>query len=139
MFNHFPTDMSLLNRLARHIYSVIVGLALLYYPFGASIVHLAPPCIVIYLAMLSVPRHAGTVAWAVAMPCLIYWSASPPCLVLVSHLRFPPCFPVSIEVSVMHRQLFSGTRLARVEQHGVRAKWILLVRTQLLRPAGNRT
>ena len=57
----------------RHLYSVLTGIALLMYPFGLSIVYIAPPVVVAYLAMVLVPRHAGAVAWGFAMPYLIYW------------------------------------------------------------------
>lgn len=67
VLNHVPTVAG------RHLYSTITGIALIYYPFGASIIYIAPPCIVAYLGMLFAPKRAGTIAWLTVMPYLIYW------------------------------------------------------------------
>mmetsp|Transcript_35075 Transcript_35075/g.99455 ORF Transcript_35075/g.99455 Transcript_35075/m.99455 type:complete len:473 (-) Transcript_35075:198-1616(-) len=57
----------------RNLYSFAAGVALLYYVFGWSMVYIFPPCIVTYLAMLMAPRRAFVIAWATAMPYLIFW------------------------------------------------------------------
>eukprot|EP00873_Tetraselmis_striata_P000705 jgi/Tetstr1/420969/TSEL_012029.t1 len=57
----------------RHLYSAAVGIALIYWPFGASIVYIAPPCVVAYLGMRLMPARASAIAWLTVMPYLIYW------------------------------------------------------------------
>lgn len=56
----------------RHWYALITGLALIYYPFGTSVLHALVPSTLIYLAMRAVPSHCGTLAWLIAFPYLIF-------------------------------------------------------------------
>ena len=56
----------------RHLYAVIIGFALIYYPFGFGIIHAALPSVLVYLAILAVPSASGTIAWLICFPYLIY-------------------------------------------------------------------
>lgn len=55
----------------RNIYSIITGIALIYYPFGGGIIHVFPVAILTYLAMWLAPHRAGTLAWFINFPYLI--------------------------------------------------------------------
>ena len=56
----------------RHMYALITGFLLVYYPFGSGVLQAAFPCMLTYLAMLLAPRSAGRIAWAVNFPYLIW-------------------------------------------------------------------
>ena len=57
---------------ARHLYALLTGVALVYYPFGSSVLHVLPMAAASYAALLLAPRHAGTLAWLTVFPYLIY-------------------------------------------------------------------
>ena len=57
---------------ARHLYAVITGFLLVYYPFGFGVIHAAAPSALVYLAMLLVPSACGTLSWLISFPYLIY-------------------------------------------------------------------
>ena len=59
-------------RAVRHVYALLTGLVLTYYPFGAGIIHAFPPAIITYMAMLAVPRSCGSIAWVANFAYLIY-------------------------------------------------------------------
>jgi hypothetical protein len=56
----------------RHLYALITGVLLTYYPFGAGVSYALPPIILTYLAMRLFPRSCGTLAWLANFPLLIY-------------------------------------------------------------------
>ncbi|KAG1668525.1 hypothetical protein FOA52_012119 [Chlamydomonas sp. UWO 241] len=56
----------------RHLYSAIIGFALVYYPFGFGVIHAAAPSVLVYLAVALVPSACGTLAWAICFPYLLY-------------------------------------------------------------------
>jgi len=56
----------------RHMYALITGVLLTYYPFGSGVFHALPPAIITYLAMVVAPKKAGVVAWWASFPYLIY-------------------------------------------------------------------
>jgi lysophospholipid acyltransferase len=56
---------------ARHLYSFLTGLALVYYPFGSSSLHALPPALITYAVVKLVPRKCGTLAWLVNFPYLL--------------------------------------------------------------------
>lgn len=58
-------------RAGRHIFSLISGVALIAYPFGASCLHAVVPAVAVYACMLLQPQRCGTLAWAIAFPYLI--------------------------------------------------------------------
>jgi len=55
----------------RHLYSLITGLLLIYYPFGGGIIHIIISSTLVYLYMKYLPHNAGTLAWLTAFPYLI--------------------------------------------------------------------
>jgi hypothetical protein len=56
---------------ARHLYAFLTGLALVYYPFGASCLHALPPALATYAVVLLVPRKCGTLSWLINFPYLL--------------------------------------------------------------------
>jgi hypothetical protein len=56
----------------RHLYSLVTGVLLTYYPFGAGVAHAVPHAVLTYLAMALFPRRCGSLAWAINFPYLIY-------------------------------------------------------------------
>lgn len=54
------------------MYSLVTGILLLYYPFGAGVVHVLPPAILTYLAMLLFPKSCGRLSWMINFPYLLY-------------------------------------------------------------------
>ncbi|KAG2426844.1 hypothetical protein HYH02_014697 [Chlamydomonas schloesseri] len=60
------------NPTLRHLYAVVTGILIIYYPFGSSIMHVLPMAVAAYLAMLIAPRRAGAIAWCTVFPYLIY-------------------------------------------------------------------
>lgn len=65
-----PTPAATL-RAARHLYALLSGLLLVYFPFGMGITQVALPLVVTYAAMALAPRHCGAIAW-LNMAFLIY-------------------------------------------------------------------
>ncbi|MEW5306286.1 MAG: hypothetical protein WDW36_008759 [Sanguina aurantia] len=61
---------------ARHLYSLVTGILLVYYPFGAGVLHALPPAILTYTAMLVLPRSCGRLAWMINFPYLLYLHVS---------------------------------------------------------------
>ncbi|BDA41335.1 Lysophospholipid acyltransferase 2 [Coccomyxa sp. Obi] len=55
----------------RHIYAIITGFALLYYPFGNGVLHLLVPSILTYLVMLQVRENSATLSWVINFAYLI--------------------------------------------------------------------
>ncbi len=55
----------------RHIYAIVTGFCLLYYPFGAGVLHLFVSSAVVYGCMLLSPRNCGSLAWVFSMGYLI--------------------------------------------------------------------
>ena len=58
---------------ARHVYSLVTGVALVYFPFGNGIVLAALPSLLTYLAMWRIREYASTLAWLVDFTFLIGW------------------------------------------------------------------
>uniref|UniRef100_A0A7R9V9L7 Uncharacterized protein n=1 Tax=Chlamydomonas euryale TaxID=1486919 RepID=A0A7R9V9L7_9CHLO len=56
----------------RHLYALLVGALLVYYPFGFGVIHAAAPCALVYLSMAVFPSVCGALAWGVCFPYLIY-------------------------------------------------------------------
>jgi len=56
----------------RHWYSLISGLGLTYYAFGAGVLHVLIPSTITYLAMALLPKRCGPLAWAVNLIYLQY-------------------------------------------------------------------
>ncbi|KIY98914.1 hypothetical protein MNEG_9048 [Monoraphidium neglectum] len=56
---------------ARNLYSLAVGLLLLYYPFGSGIVHVVLTSWVTYIVMWLIPKKCGTWAWLINFPYLL--------------------------------------------------------------------
>lgn len=55
----------------RHIFSLISGFLLIYYPFGNSCLHAVFPSLLVYAGMRCYRRQCGTLAWLIAFPYLI--------------------------------------------------------------------
>ncbi|PNH06620.1 hypothetical protein TSOC_007004 [Tetrabaena socialis] len=60
------------NPTVRHLYSLAVGVFIIYYPFGSGIVTVLPMAVAPYLALLLAPRRAGSIAWWTVFPYLLY-------------------------------------------------------------------
>ncbi|GIL46654.1 hypothetical protein Vafri_3591 [Volvox africanus] len=60
------------NTTLRHLYSMVTGVGIIYYPFGSGIIHVFPMAFAAYLALLLAPRRAGAIAWCTVFPYLIY-------------------------------------------------------------------
>ncbi|GFR42985.1 hypothetical protein Agub_g3984 [Astrephomene gubernaculifera] len=60
------------NPTMRHLYALVTGLLIVYYPFGSGVILVLPMAVAAYLALLLAPRRAGTIAWATVFPYLIY-------------------------------------------------------------------
>lgn len=58
------------NPAARNLFAAVVGLALVYYPFGSHVVHGVITSLATYLVMWLVPRKCGTLAWLICFPYL---------------------------------------------------------------------
>lgn len=56
---------------ARHWFSLVSGVALIAYPFGAGCLHAFVPALLVYACMARWRARCGTIAWAVAFPYLI--------------------------------------------------------------------
>jgi len=55
-----------------HLFAVVTGLLLIYYPFGNGVLHVVPPILITFTALHLVPRYCGTVVWLLCFPHLIY-------------------------------------------------------------------
>ena len=56
----------------RHLYALLTGFLLVYYPFGFGVIHAAAPSALVYLAMVIAPSSCGLLSWLVCFPYLIY-------------------------------------------------------------------
>lgn len=56
---------------SRHLFSVLSGFLLLYYPFGNGVFHTVVMSALTYLFMLRFRQHCGTLTWLVVFPYLI--------------------------------------------------------------------
>lgn len=59
------------NPTVRNIYSLLVGLLLLYFPFGSGILHCVFTSWLTYFVMWLIPRKCGTLAWLINFPYLL--------------------------------------------------------------------
>ena len=57
--------------IGRHIYAIVTGFALIYYPFGSGCFHSLVTATVVYAFMVLVPDSCGALAWMFAFPYLI--------------------------------------------------------------------
>lgn len=55
----------------RHVYAVISGIALVYYPCGNEIYLLLVLCALVYALLLTAPRSSGVGAWAITLPYML--------------------------------------------------------------------
>eukprot|EP00884_Botryococcus_braunii_P000668 jgi/Botrbrau1/10601/Bobra.0358s0020.1 len=55
----------------RHIFAIVTGFALTYYPFGNGIFNLFVPILATYVIMLQIPEYAGTLSWLVNFTYLV--------------------------------------------------------------------
>lgn len=53
------------------MYAMLMGILLVYYPFGAGIIMAFPPSVITWLLMALAPRYAGVLSWAINFPFLI--------------------------------------------------------------------
>lgn len=56
---------------ARHVFSLVTGVALIVYPFGSGCMHAFVPAALVYACMRLARSRCGTLAWAIAFPYLI--------------------------------------------------------------------
>ena len=68
-----PSQLMLLSLAGKHIYAIVTGFALLYYPFGNGVFHLFVPTILTYLVMLQFQDYSATLSWIVNFTYLIGW------------------------------------------------------------------
>jgi hypothetical protein len=59
-------------QVVRHIYSLVTGFLLVYYPFGSGVLQALLPIVLTYMAMLLVPRSAGKLGWVICFPYLVW-------------------------------------------------------------------
>lgn len=57
----------------RHLYAIITGILLIYYPFGNGVFHAFVPSLVTYAFMLVARKQCGRLAWLVDFSYLIGW------------------------------------------------------------------
>ncbi|KXZ56055.1 hypothetical protein GPECTOR_2g937 [Gonium pectorale] len=55
----------------RHLYALVFGVFIVYYPFGNGVFSVLPLAVLAYLALVLAPRRAGAVAWCTVFPYLI--------------------------------------------------------------------
>lgn len=55
----------------RHIFALVSGFLLIYYPFGNGCFHALIPSVLAYAAMRRYRARCGTAAWLIAFPYLI--------------------------------------------------------------------
>lgn len=55
----------------RHVFSLVSGFLLIYYPFGNGTFHAIIPSLAVYVCMRRFRRSSGTLAWLIAFPYLI--------------------------------------------------------------------
>lgn len=60
----------------RHLFAIITGFALLFYPFGYGVFHLLVPTILTYLVMLQIREYSATLSWIINFTYLIAWQDS---------------------------------------------------------------
>lgn len=56
---------------ARNAYSALVGLLLLYFPFGSGVLHCVVTSWATYFVMWLIPKKCGTLAWLINFPYLL--------------------------------------------------------------------
>ncbi len=66
VFKRFPKTVT-----GRHVYAIVTGFLLIYYPFGAGCFHALVTSTVVYLFMTLFPAQCGTLAWFFSFPYLI--------------------------------------------------------------------
>jgi lysophospholipid acyltransferase len=57
----------------RHIFAIVTGFALLFYPFGYGVLHLLVPSALTYLVMLQIREYSATLSWIINFTYLIAW------------------------------------------------------------------
>lgn len=57
----------------RHLYAIVTGMLLIYYPFGNGIFHAFVPTLITYAFMLVARKQCGRLAWLVDFSYLIGW------------------------------------------------------------------
>jgi len=55
-----------------HVFAVVTGLFLIYFPFGSGVLHVVPPLVITFVALHLFPRYCGTLVWMLCFPHLIY-------------------------------------------------------------------
>eukprot|EP00887_Chlorella_sp_A99_P005606 scaffold1.g5606.t1 len=60
---------------SRHLFSIVVGFLLIYYPFSNGVLNAFVPTSLAYLFMRRFRQHCGTLTWLTAFPYLIFWCA----------------------------------------------------------------
>ena len=55
----------------RHLYALVTGVALLYYPFGNQVWLAVFSSLLTYVTMVVAPKLAGRLAWCIAFPFLL--------------------------------------------------------------------
>lgn len=66
VFRWFPKTVT-----GRHLYAIVTGFLLIYYPFGAGCFHAIVTSTVVYIFMVLFPKQCGTLAWSFSFPYLI--------------------------------------------------------------------
>ena len=57
----------------RHLYAIVTGILLIYYPFGNGIFNAFVPTLITYGFMLVARKECGRLAWLVDFSYLIGW------------------------------------------------------------------
>ena len=71
-----PSNSLLLLPAARHVFSIVSGFLLVYYPFATGVFHAIVPTSLAYFFMRRFRQHCGTLTWLTAFPYLIVWWAA---------------------------------------------------------------
>ena len=107
-------------RAGRHIYAAVTGLLLLYYPFGAGVLHLFVPSLLVYLAMHQMQESAATLSWVISFAYLIAWYIS-------LAVAACPLHCMHIRMSTLHTfgacMLRAATSRARAGRNGGKGMW----------------
>lgn len=56
---------------ARHLFAIVSGFLLIYYPFGNGVAHILIASTLVYVGMRVCPTQAGRLSWLIAFPYLI--------------------------------------------------------------------
>ena len=72
-YHAFCRKLELACSAGRHLYAIVTGFALIYYPFGAGCFHALVPSTLTYFVLRSFRPQAARLAWLINFTYLIGW------------------------------------------------------------------